>query len=89
MFVLIVTQIYCALSLRQNIPLEVGNGDLSLGKQNRVPRGPPLVKRLATQSALTEDEKLAFLAKHNELRGQTIPSAANMEYMVSFVVLTS
>ncbi len=85
LLVLIGTQVYCSLSLGQSIPVEEDNGVPSQSSLVRA-QGLPQVKSLATRSALTEDEKLAFLAKHNELRGQTDPLAANMEYMVRFFV---
>ncbi|XP_033625748.1 uncharacterized protein LOC117288979 [Asterias rubens] len=39
------------------------------------------VRRLASESVMNQAEKTAILDKHNELRGQTIPSAANMRFM--------
>ena len=42
------------------------------------------VRRLASESVMNQAEKTAILDKHNELRGQTIPSAANMRFMVSY-----
>ena len=45
------------------------------------PQGP--AKRLATSADLTAEEIAGYLNKHLELRNQTVPQAANMEYMVS------
>ncbi len=41
------------------------------------------VRRLASESVMTEAEKTIILNKHNELRGQTTPAAGNMRFMVS------
>ncbi|XP_071785926.1 uncharacterized protein [Asterias amurensis] len=39
-------------------------------------------RRTATSADLSADEIADFLDKHNELRGQTVPQASNMKFMV-------
>ena len=41
-----------------------------------------------TQCRLSDDLKEQFVDLHNTLRGQVQPSAADMEYMVSYLKLT-
>ncbi len=41
-------------------------------------------KRTATSADLSAGEIAEFLDKHNELRGQTVPQASNMKFMVIF-----
>ena len=45
-------------------------------------------RRTATSADLSADEIADFLDKHNELRGQTVPQASNMKFMVITLIVS-
>ncbi|XP_022108764.1 uncharacterized protein LOC110989015 [Acanthaster planci] len=52
------------------------------GEATGAAAGRQRFKRQATSADLSADEIAAYLDKHNQLRGQTVPPAADMKYMI-------